>query len=434
VKVGIIGGGVAGLAAAYRLLQGGCQVELLEAGPLLGGQVRTFTIGGGRIECFYHHIFSTDTAVARLIQELGMEEDLAWQDSRVGLFHGGRVYPFVTPLDLLRFSAISPLDRLRLGLMGLYLRRRRDWRPYEAITAKEWIIRHAGRRSYEVIWEPLLRGKFADRADDISMAWFWGKIHVRFASRRGILQREKLGYLLGSFGRYIDALTDRLRALGGVLHTDRSVEEIEVADGRAVGLRAGGELIPCDAVIATVPNGAFLKLAPTMPQDYASLLRRVQYQWATCLVVALKHPLTPAYWLNISDRSMPFVALVEQTNFVDPSHYDGLHVVYLSNYVDAASPILHKDEEELWQEYLPHIQRINPQFSPDWVVDKWLFKDPAGQPVITVGYSPPPHLTPIRGLYLANTTQIYPEDRGQNYSIRMGEEVARLLMRDRAAL
>ncbi|MDO9065791.1 MAG: amine oxidase, partial [Chloroflexota bacterium] len=57
------------------------------------------------------------------------------------------------------------------------------------------------------------------------------------------------------------------------------------------------------------------------------------------------------------------------------------------------------------------------------------FRDPAGQPVVTRGYSQiiPAYRTPISGLYLANTTQIYPEDRGMNYSVRLGQTIARVV-------
>ncbi len=117
--VGIIGGGVAGLTAAYRLLQKGHRVRLFEAGPSLGGLVRTFEIGGEPIECFYHHVFTTDTAAVRLIQELGLGERLTWRPSTVGIFYDGRIYPFMTPMDLLRFTPVGLIDRVRLGLMGL---------------------------------------------------------------------------------------------------------------------------------------------------------------------------------------------------------------------------------------------------------------------------------------------------------------------------
>lgn len=434
-SVGIVGGGVAGLTAAYRLLQRGCRVRLFEASPSLGGLVRTFEIGGEPIECFYHHIFTTDTAVIRLVRELGMEERLVWRESKLGIYYGGRIYPFVTPLDLLRFTPVGLIDRLRLGLMGLYLRRQRDGSRYENVTAREWIRRFAGERNLEVVWGPLLRGKFGDLGDELVMTWLWNKIHLRFASRKaGIAQKEVLGYLLGSFGAWIDALIQRIRGMGGVLEAGRPVRRIVSQEGRVGIETADGEPLFFDAVVATVAGRIFRRLAPSLPHWYAEKLEGVPYQDALCLVLAMKRPLTPMYWLNINDRSIPFLALVEHTNFMEPERYGGQHVLYISNYLDKASPLLCMSEEELFDLYLPHLRRINPEFGPEWLTGRWLFHGPDAQPVFTVGSSAriPEHRTPIPGLYLANMSQIYPQDRGQNYSILLGETVAEMVAADLA--
>ena len=436
MKYGIIGGGIAGLTAAYRLAQRGHQVALYEARSTLGGQAGTFEAGGGRLEVFYHHLFSGDSDVIGLIEEMGLADRMTWRESKVGFYYGGQIYNFVTPMDLLRFRPISLIDRVRLGFVGMYLRRQKDWRRYEGVTAQEWIRRWAGKRNYEVVWGPLLRGKFGSRAGDVGMVWFWGKIFLRFASRGGgLAQKEKLGYMLGSFGLLTDALERHLRDAGVQVEAGRPVQRIVVEDGRATGLAlSDGESIPCDAVIATVPNASFLEMAPFLPDDYAALLKSVQYQWATCLVLALKQSLSPIYWLNISDPEIPFVGAIEHTNYIEREHYGGHHILYLSNYVEASSPIVGMSIDEVSELYLPHLKNINPDFSPDWIVDRWLFKDAAGQPVITTNYgaSIPDHRTPVPGLYLANTTQIYPEDRGLNYSVRLGEKIAGLVAEESA--
>src|SRR5690606_21599413 len=143
-------------------------------------------------------------------------------------------------------------------------------------------------------------------------------------------------------------------------------------------------------------------------------------------------PLSDIYWLTMTDDDCPFVVAVEQTNFTPAADYGGKHVVYFSNYVDPHDPVVDLDVEQVLERYEPWIRRINPDFDRSWILDQWLWKDRAGQPVVDVQYHERlvPHRTPVRGLYLANTTQIYPEDRGQNYSIRMGRRVARLAAAD----
>ena len=436
----VVGGGVGGLAAAWELAKAGHEVTLVEAGPVLGGQVRTFEIGGGRIESFYHHLFRSDTVIAEIIEEIGLGEDLEWVDSRVGMFGDERVYPFTSAGDLLRFDRVSLLTRVRLGLTALWLRRVADWRRYEGMKAKDWITAKVGTEGYERVWGPLLRAKFGRHAPEVAMVWFWGKIYLRFASRKGgPLAKEQLGYLRGSFGRMVDALVEAIRARGGSVQAGRPVQRIVSEDGRVRGVELapeedGGEpeFLEADTVIATVHSGVLPRIAPDLPEDYQALLGQVEYQWATVLLLALDRPLSEIYWLTITDDDCPFVVAVEQTNFRDPSEYGGQHIVYFSNYADPGDPVVEEDVEQVLERYEPYIRRINPAFERSWINDKWLFKDRAGQPIVHWRYHEtiPPHRTGIEGLYLANNTQIYPEDRGQNYTMRMGIEVARLAMAD----
>jgi len=434
MKVGVIGGGIAGLTAAYELSKKGHEVTVFEKEPELGGQVATFAVAGKRLEKFYHHLFASDVDIIKLAAELGLADRLLWLKSKVAFWHQGKIYNFVTPLDLLRFTPIGLIDRFRLGLIGLYLRWFRDWRRLEGITAKEWITKYAGRRNYEVVWGPLLRSKFGQSADQVSMAWFWSKIHLRFASRGRWMQQEQLGYIKGSFGLLTDALAQRILSSGGAIHTNSPVHRVVVEHERVVGVEGGqGEALgfhPFEAIIATVPSPIFLDLVPQLSGDYAAKLRQTRYQAAVCLVLILKRPLSRVYWLNISDPAIPFVAAVEHTNLVDRSAYEGKHVLYLSNYVDKDSTLYRASADELLAMYLPHIQRINPQFEPGWIQDCYLFADDAGQPIVATNYCEriPEHRTSISGLYLANTTQIYPEDRGLNYSVRLGINVSKMMV------
>jgi protoporphyrinogen oxidase len=434
VKAVVIGGGVAGMTSAYRLMQQGNDVALYEASPFLGGLVRTFEVGGTRLEAYYHHIFSSDTTIIRLIEELGLKDELQWIESKVGWYDKGRIYNFVSPLDLLRFGPVPLLDRVRLGLMAVRLQRRDDWAEFEQITAKDWIEKNVSKSAFEGMWGPLLHGKFGADYDRVAMAWLWSKIHLRFASRKGgPLAKEELGYLKGSFSVYIDEMERRMRAGGVEIHTGAAVQQITAEDNRATGIvLADGTHVAADAVIAAVPSVLFKKLAPPLTPDYERRLDAVGWQGALCMVLTLKEPLSHIYWMNIGDRSMPFLALVEHTNFVGPEQYDGNHILYISNYLSQDHEYFRLTDDELWALYEPALKKINPRFSPDWVKERWVFRAPFAQPIITCnyGHDKPDHRTPVEGLYLETMTQIYPEDRGQNYSIKMGEEVARMAVED----
>jgi protoporphyrinogen oxidase len=440
MRVGIIGGGAAGLAAAYELTSQGHYAEVFEVAPFLGGQASTFDVGGGRLERGYHHLFVSDTAITELINELGLGHKLAWLESKVGLYHSGRIWDFATPLDLLRFKPLSLGQRIRLGLWTFALQKTRNWQKFEGVTAQDWLTRHLGQEIYQTIWEPMLRGKFGEFYSQVSMAWLWGKIYLRVASRRNALQKERLGYPMGSFGEVFDRLEERIIQQGGAVHLSSRVSRVVVDDGVAVGLEVQlsgqePEVKSYDAVIATTPSYVFTRLVPQMPQDYLDKLVNVRYLSAVLMILTLDRPLSGKYWLNVADRTLPFVGVIEHTNMIDPALYGGRHIVYLTNYTPRESDLYQKSDSELLEDFIPHLQKINPDFDRSWIQEYYHHKVDGAQPIIGVNYSQeiPDHRTPFKHLYLANTTQIYPEDRGTNYSVRMGRQVAQLLLGDLTA-
>lgn len=440
MRVGIIGAGAAGLAAAYELGLQGHRAAVYERADFLGGQASTFDVGGARLEKGYHHWFTSDTDIVDLTHEIGLGHQVRWIDSSVGTLWDGRIYPFVTPMDLMKFTPLSLVDRMRLGLTTLYLQRQKDFRKYEGITADEWLRRHSGKRGYEVFWGPMLRGKFGDDYyKDVGMAWMWGKVQTRVKSRGKGMVKEKLGYPIGSFGEVFDVLADKVREQGGEVHLSAAVERVDARDGKSVGMRValdGGSARDerFDAVIATTPSYLFPRLVDGLPADYLQRLTDVNYMAAVLVILVLDRPLTNVYWLNVADRSIPFVAAIEHTNLIGPEHYGGKHIVYLSNYLSTDHPMFRMGHDEILREYLPHLRKINPDFNPSWIETSYHHRVGAAQPIIGTNYSEriPAHRTPFKGLYLANTTQVYPEDRGTNYSVRMGREVARMAMGDLA--
>ncbi len=462
MRAGVIGGGAAGLAAAYDLADQGHSVVVHERAPFLGGQASTFDVGGAQLERGYHHLFTTDTDILDLAGEIGLADRVRWAPSSVGTLVDGRIYDFVTPLDLLRFRPISLLDRLRLGLSTLRLRRIKDWRALEPHTASHWLRRKAGRGAYGAFWEPMLRGKFGEHFRDVGMAWVWGKVHTRFASRDRGMSREVLGYPAGSFSEIFEKLRVEIEERGGRIHTSSAVTGIVVEGGRASGLRVesrpstwespqalnapepepagppvGGRsaVESFDAIIATTPSYILRRLAPSLPDDYTARLSGAEYMAAVLIILVLDRPLSRVYWLNVADRSIPFVGVIEHTNMIGPEHYGGKHIVYLTNYLTPADRLYGLSHQELLDEYVPHLRKVNPDFDPSWIRNSFYHRVEAAQPVIGVNYSSriPDHRTPLRGLYLANTTQIYPEDRGTSYSVRAGRRAARMLLEDSAA-
>jgi protoporphyrinogen oxidase len=434
MRIGVIGAGAAGLAAAYDFARAGHGVTVYEAAPFVGGQASTIEVGGGRLERGYHHLFTNDSAILGIMDELGIGDSMRWIPSSVGIYTDDKVYRWSTPIDLLRFSALSFRDRIRMGMVAKKLQRMKDWRALEDTTAAEWIRENAGASIYSKVWEPLLRGKFGDRFESVAMPWFWSKIQTRFASRDR-LGREKLGYPVNSFDEVFETLEDRIKSMGGQVHLETPVTRVLVEDGMATGLRVkhpdGTETEEkFDLVLSTVPSFAFPGLVD-LPESYLKKLGAVEYMGAVVMILEMTHPLTSVYWMNIADHEVPFLGLIEHTNLMPKELYGGSNVLYLTNYVERQSELFLMSDEELLEVYAPWLPRFNSEFERSWITRVHVNRVSAAQPVIGTNYSQhiPEHQTPVSKLFLANTTQIYPEDRGTNYSIRMGREVAATMLR-----
>lgn len=432
MKIGIIGGGITGLVAAYRLSQQGQKVSIFEKNPVLGGMAQSFEVTPGSfLEIFYHHLFAGDTEAISLINELNVGPKLQWLESRMGVFLNNTIFPFGTPFDLLKFTPLSLLNRLRLGLVTWYLTQTNNWQALENTTAASWLARRIGTTTFRVFWKPLLQSKFGDAWDQVSMAWFWGKIHLRGKNRPSVLQREKLGYLDGSLKLLIDALEKSIREKGGSFLLATQVVKIskDIHSGKFKIFVEEGNEYEFDQVIATIPSPLFNEITPSLDADYSNLLQKTRYSAVVCLIVVLKKNLTTTYWLNIPQAEFPFVGLIEHTNFISHQNYGGYHILYITRYLEPQHEMYELPPGLLLKRYIPYLQKINPHFQEEWIQQYFVFKNLHAQPIIGIQYSQqiPPMQTPIQGLYLANTSQIYPEDRGINYSIRLGNTVSELL-------
>jgi protoporphyrinogen oxidase len=292
-------------------------------------------------------------------------------------------------------------------------------------VADEWLRTWMGRRGYELQWEPLLRTKFHDYYTQVALPWFWSRVHLR---------SSELGYLRGGFQQLYDRLAELVAARGGELLFGQSVTGISGAHDGSVRVCVEGREREFDRVVSTLPTRLTLKLTEGLPQAY-----RDRYDWGTalgahCVVLVLDRQfMERVYWLNINDPGYPFLALVEHTNYMPPEDYGGRHLVYLGNYLPMDHPLFKASKDQVLAEFLPHLRRINPAFRDEWVTASHVFAAPYAQPLVTVDYPQhiPPHATPLPNLYLANMFQVYPQDRGQNYSIAMAERLARRLANGR---
>lgn len=373
------------------------------------------------LEKFYHHLFRSDRQAIDLVTELGLGDHLEWRRPQTSTLVDGRMHQLDSPSSLLRFSPLPMVDRVRMGAVLGALRAMPDPRLLEGRTAASWLRRTMGPRAFETVWAPLLRGKFGDSASQIAMPWLWARVHDRTA---------ELGYLRGGFQRLYNRLAARVRDAGGETRFGETVLAVR-RDGDVFRVETSDGSERFDQVVSTLPTRVTARLVPELPAEW-----RERHDWgraigAHCLVLALDRPLTDVYWLNVNDPGYPFMAVVEHTNYMSPSDYGGRHLVYLGNYRPMSDPLLAASREEVLDDFLPHLKRLNGSFDRSWLVDSWVFSAPFAQPIVTTDYRAhiPPFRTPIDGLWVANMFQIYPHDRGQNYSIALANRLAEALGR-----
>jgi len=419
MKYGVLGGGALGLMAAYRLAQAGQTVMVFEQENIAGGLAAGFRIGDTWLEKYYHHLFRSDETAIRAIEELGLGDRLEWLRPRTVSLIEGQIHQLDSPLSLLRFKPWRLDERLRVGAVLAYLKVTNPvW--LEDKTAHSWLRKWMGKRPYEMVFESVFQGKFGELYDQIALPWFWARIHDR---------TTELGYLRGGFQLFYERLVEHITQLRGKVLLGTRVERVEQVENDWQVTTSQGAW-KFDRIISTLPTRLTCRLIPALPDEY-----HAQYDWgqaygAHCLILSLDRQLTDSYWINICDRDYPFVGLFEHTNFRAPSEYDGRHLVYLGNYRPMDDPLFKMSKEEVIAEFVPHLKRIVPSFDPAWIQESWLFKAPFAQPIVTTDYRQhiPPLETPLEGLWVANMFQIYPHDRGQNYSLALADKLAKQLL------
>ncbi|GAP22100.1 NAD(P)/FAD-dependent oxidoreductase [Leptolinea tardivitalis] len=430
MKIAIVGCGLAGMSAAYDLVNAGHQVDIFESTDYPGG------LAGGfkepewtwSLEKFYHHWFLSDSQMLGLIEELGLKDHLVIRQPKTVMYHKGQFYPFDSiPAAILYPGLGWGINKIRFGLATLYIRLTRNWKPMEHVTVDTWMRKWAGETAYNQMWLPMLDGKFGEHyARQVNMAWMWARLHSR---------TTKLATFEGGFQAFADAFAAELQKRGVTIHYKTGVDQIHQNDDGKITVATKGSEQNFDRCLVTVSPALMAHMAPDLPSDYLQGLLNLKSLGAVVMVLAIKHRLSDKgyYWFNLPKAAgFPFLALVEHTNFLPKEYYGGDHLLYCGDYLETDHEYFKLTQEELLERFLPALQRINPEFKPDWVRKTWLFKTNYAQPVPLVDHSRniPDIRTPMAGLYFASMSQVYPWDRGTNFAVEIGRKAARMILTD----
>ena len=427
-RIAIVGAGLGGMSAAYDLLKAGRQVTIFESSNGVGGLAAGFKLPhwDWSLEQYYHHWFASDRHILGLIDELGLNDRVIFPRPVTVMYHRGKFYPFDSILAALLYPGLGwGINKIRFGLVGLYLRLTKNWKPMEAATVDAWMRKWAGDRVYEEMWKPMVVGKFGERyAEQVNMAWMWARMHAR---------TSRLGTFEGGFQAFADQFAEILRGMGAEIRLNTPVQAIRPKNEGGVWLDVEGGTQEFDQCLFTGSPALLARLAPALPGNYLHGLLELKSLGAVVMTITLKHQLSEQgyYWFNLpKSEGFPFLALVEHTNYLPKEHYGGDHIVYCGDYLETDHEYFSLSKEELLQRFLPALARINPSFQPDWVTGSWLYRTNYAQPVPFVNHSRniPAIRTPFPGLFFASMSQVYPWDRGTNFAVEIGRNAARLML------
>jgi protoporphyrinogen oxidase len=424
----IVGAGIGGMSAAYDLARDGNKVTIYEASQQVGGLASGFKEPhwDWSVEKFYHHWFASDNHMLGLIDELGWSDKVLFPRPYTVMYYDGQFYPFDSIPAAIMFPGLGwGVNKARFGLVGLYLRLTKNWRSLERTTVDAWMRKWAGNSVYELMWEPLIIGKFGERyAKQVNMAWMWARLHAR---------TTRLGTYQGGFQAFADQFADRLRDMGVTIQLSTAVENLTPNPEGGLAVRTANGSVDCDQCLVTTSPGLMARIAPDLPPDYLQGLRSLKSMGAVVMALSLKQTISEQgyYWFNIPKAAgFPFLALVEHTNYLSPEYFAGDHIVYIGDYLEGDHEYFSLSQDELLARFLPVLPRFNAEFKPDWIKKTWLFRTKYAQPVPLVNHSEniPAIQTPLDGLYFASMSQIYPWDRGTNFAVEIGRRAARIML------
>lgn len=420
-RIAVLGAGPMGLAVAYQLALDGHLPVIFEADDRVGGMTAAFDFSGLQIERYYHFHCISDSAFLQVLDELGLSGKMNWVATKMGYWYQHRLQPWGNPMALLTFKGLGWVAKFRYGLHAFLSTKRNNWKPLDHVEATGWIKRWVGKEAYEVLWQRLFDYKFYDYTSNLSAAWIWSRIR-RIGRSRYSLFKEKLGYLDGGSQTLLDALKSAIETRGGVLRLSTPASEVVIEQGEVKGVRTATGFEAFDKVVSTVPLPYVPRLIPGLPASTSKAFAALKNIAVVCVIAKLRKPLTENFWLNINDPEMDIPGLVEYSNLrpLDP------HVLYVPFYMPGEHSKFKDADEVFLDKVKTYCMKINPDLVPEDFLDMRASRYRYAQPICDPGYLDrlPPAMLPVKGLWVADTSYYYPEDRGISESIGFGRKLA----------
>jgi protoporphyrinogen oxidase len=417
--IAVLGGGISGLACALRLAKEGKCVTLIEGSDQLGGLGTFFEHDGRSLEKFYHCMLPSDGPLLRLLETLGIRDDVYWKPTTFAYAHQGRLFPLNKAPDLLKFAPLRFIDRVRVGITGLYGRLVSD-KGLDDVTTVKWLTKLSGTRAFTKFWQPMLEAKFGDRYHDVPALWFW----TRFNREKGESKGECKGYIKGGYKHITDTCARVLRSLGADIRLKTTVQGIDLDDAGRVTVTTGAGVETFDQLVVTLPTPQVEKLiGPAMRRQMPALDTTTDYQGVINCLLFLKKPLTPHYWVATPESEHPFDGVVETSTLTDTADRGDRHVIYLTKYLHRGDGRFAQDDANIRAAWSPALKKLFPQLQDDDIETSFIFRAPFVEPIYKLGQMQlrPPEELVSNKVYMANTAQVYPVVTSWNGSVIQAE-------------
>ena len=421
-RIAVLGAGPMGLAVAYQLANDGHQPVVFEADDRVGGMAAHFDFSGLSIERFYHFHCTSDEGLFKILEELGLSEKLKWVETKMGYWYQGKAQPWGDPLALLRFKGLGLWAKFRYGLHAFLATKKDNWSDLDRIDAATWLRKGVGEEAYEVLWRRLFEYKFYDLSDNLSAAWIWSRIR-RIGRSRYNLFRAKTGYIEGGSEILLEAMKANIEANGGQIRLGSPASKVILEDKRVTGVEVNGEVELFDKVISTIPLPYVPRVIPDLSDDILAKLQSVKNVAVVCVIAKLRKRVTENFWLNINDPEMDIPGLVEYSNLYPMDE----HVVYVPYYMPGDHPKFSEPDEVFLEKVKSYLKKINPALSDSDFLDIRASRYRYAQPVCEPRFLEklPPVQLPVKGLWVADTSYYYPDDRGISESVNFGRQMAK---------
>lgn len=421
-RIAVIGAGPMGLAVAYQLAQDGYQPVIFEADDRVGGMTASFDFNGLEIERYYHFHCVSDKDFLQMLDELGLSDRMNWVETKMGYWYQNRLQAWGNPIALLKFKGLSLTAKFRYGLHAFLSTRRKDWQPLDNVEATGWIKRWVGAEAYEVLWRRLFELKFYEYTDNLSAAWIWSRVR-RIGTSRYDLFREKLGYLDGGSPTLLHAMKAAIEAGGGEFRLATPVQKVVLENGAVTGVETRAGLEPFAKVVSTVPLPYVPRMMPDLPAEILAQFAALKNIAVVCVIAKLRKPVSENFWVNINDLDMDIPGIIEYSNLRPLSE----HVVYVPFYMPGENPKFGDADAVFLQKVRSYLKMINPALTDADFIDIRASRYRHAQPICDPGYLDhlPDRSLPVQGLWVADTSYYYPEDRGISESIGFGRSMAK---------